>query len=178
VETESVQVFIGMGSNLGDSRTTLLEAWQAIGEADGVECRELSSPYLTAPVDMSSQHWFTNAVGRLGVTLPPLRLLECLMEVEASFGRNRKKGNFGYRDRTLDLDILYYGDLVLDVPELIIPHPRIADRLFVLVPLVELDPGFIDTVSGRTAEKMKNSLMDQMEKSGRAKQEIIKSSWK
>lgn len=177
MQNEKVQVFIGLGSNLGDSKTILLEAWAKLGQIEGVECKELSSPYQTAPVDMNSQHWFTNAVGKLDVTLSPLQLLEHTMETEASFGRKRHNGSFGYQDRTLDLDILYFGDIIMDKPELVLPHPRIGRRLFVLVPLLEIAPELKDSFTGLTLSRMKNTFLDSLSFSERRKQEIIKGSW-
>lgn len=177
MQTESFQVFIGLGSNLGDGKNILLEAWKSIGEVEGVDCLKLSSPYQTAPVDMNSQHWFTNAVGHLAVNLTPLQLLERMMEVEASFGRKRKDSSFGYQDRTLDLDMLYFADVVMNSPELVLPHPRIGNRLFVLVPLVEIAPQLADPVSGRAVSQMEGELLNTMDKTARRKQEIIKGSW-
>ena len=116
--------YIGLGSNLGDSKRILQDSWRALGEVEGIALDGLSSPYMTAPVGMTSNHLFTNAVGRLRVTLTPLELLQSLLTVEASFGRLRKERSFGYQDRSLDLDLLYYGDVAMDSPELILPHPR------------------------------------------------------
>lgn len=176
-QKNTVKVFIGLGSNLGDSKALLMEAWQALGEIDGIVLDGLSSPYMTAPVDMTSQHWFTNAVGRLEVSLAPLELLKVLLEVEASFGRTRKEKTFGYQDRTLDLDLLYYGDVQMDSPDLVLPHPRIADRLFVLVPFAELEPDYRDSLSEKTISSMERSLRDRMALAKRKNQEIIRSTW-
>lgn len=166
-----------MGSNLGDSKTLLQDAWQALGEIDGIVLDGLSSPYMTAPVDMTSQHWFTNAVGRVQVTLAPLALLHVLLAVEAAFGRKRSEKKFGYQDRILDLDLLYYGDVVMDSPELTLPHPRIADRLFVLVPLTELEPDFRDSRSKEPVEVMEARLRKRIESTTHTQQEIIHGLW-
>jgi len=173
-----VTAYIGMGSNLGDGKATLLEAWEALGEVEGIFPERISSPYKTAPVEMTSQHWFTNAVGRLEVTISPPELLKSLLEVEALLGRSRKKGTFGYQDRSLDLDLLYFGDIVMDDPDLTLPHPRISGRLFVLEPLAELSPDFIGDLKGkRTASQMAQDLRAQLtEKNGKS-QEIIRDSW-
>jgi 2-amino-4-hydroxy-6-hydroxymethyldihydropteridine diphosphokinase len=176
-QENAVKAFIGLGSNLGDGKTLLQGAWQALGNVDGIVLDGLSSPYMTAPVDMTSQHWFTNAVGRLQVSLPPLDLLKVLLEVEASFGRTRTEKVFGHQDRRLDLDLLYYGDVVMDRPELILPHPRIADRLFVLVPFAELEPDFRDSLSGVTISSMELRLRERMAPTKSKKQEIIRGVW-
>lgn len=177
LHTKAVKAYIGLGSNLGDSKTLLQEAWQALGNVDGIVVDGLSSPYMTAPVDMTSQHWFTNAVGRLQVTLSPLELLHVLLAVEASFGRKRSEKKFGYQDRSLDLDLLYYGDIVMDSPELTLPHPRIGDRLFVLVPLAELEPDFRDTLSKKTVNEMEARLRERIDSTTNKKQEIIHGQW-
>ncbi|MGB3210612.1 MAG: 2-amino-4-hydroxy-6-hydroxymethyldihydropteridine diphosphokinase [Desulforhopalus sp.] len=172
-----MKAFIGLGSNIGDGKTLLQGAWRALGDVDGIVLDGLSSPYMTAPVDMTSQRWFTNAVGRLRVSLPPLELLKVLLGVEASFGRTRSEKIFGYQDRSLDLDLLYCGDIIMDSPELILPHPRIGDRLFVLVPFVELEPDFRDTLSDETITDMERRLRERMAAAAGRKQEIIREEW-
>lgn len=174
---EAVRAFIGLGSNLGDSKTLLLDAWQALGSVDGIHLDGLSSPYMTAPVDMTSQHWFTNAVGRMQVTLSPLQLLRVLLDTEAAFGRMRDEKKFGYQDRSLDLDLLYYGDVVMDSPELTLPHPRIGDRLFVLVPLLELEPEFRDSLSNDPIFLAAERLRERIGTKTIRKQEIIHGTW-
>ncbi len=166
-----------MGSNLGDGKALLQAAWRALGDIDGIVPDGLSSPFKTAPVDMSSEHWFTNAVGRLRVTLPPLELLNVLLAVEASFGRTRNGKIAGYQDRSLDLDLLYYGDLIIDSPELVLPHPRIGERLFVLVPFAELEADFSSSSDDTTIADKEIHLREQMAKAGSKEQEIIRSSW-
>ena len=172
-----VKAFIGLGSNLGDSKALLQEAWQALGDIDGILLDGLSSPYMTAPVDMTSQHWFTNGVGRIQVSLSPLELLKVLLDVEASFGRTRQEKTFGHQDRSLDLDLLYYSDVRMDSPELTLPHPRIADRLFVLVPFAELEPDFQDSLSEKSISSMELHLREQIAPRKSKKQEIIKGAW-
>jgi 2-amino-4-hydroxy-6-hydroxymethyldihydropteridine diphosphokinase len=176
-QTNTVKAFIGLGSNLGDGKALLQGAWQALGDVDGIVLDGLSSPYMTAPVGMTSQHWFTNAVGRLQVSLLPLELLGVLLAVETSFGRKRDDKVFGYQDRSLDLDLLSYGDVVMDSPELTLPHPRIADRLFVLVPFAELEPDFKTALSDTTIASMERRLRDDMTRARNVKQEIIRGTW-
>jgi 2-amino-4-hydroxy-6-hydroxymethyldihydropteridine diphosphokinase len=172
-----LKAFIGMGSNLGDGKALLQGAWQALGQVEGIVPDGLSSPYLTAPVDMTSQHWFTNAVGRLRVSLSPVELLRVLLAVEASFGRKRSEKTFGYQDRSLDLDLLAYGDVIMDTPELTLPHPRIADRLFVLAPFAELEPDFRDKPAGESISRKKNRLLDYLATNKNNAQEIIRGAW-
>ncbi|PID76154.1 MAG: 2-amino-4-hydroxy-6-hydroxymethyldihydropteridine diphosphokinase [Deltaproteobacteria bacterium] len=134
-----VTAYIGLGSNLGDGRKILRSAWKTLGDAAGVELVALARPYRTAPVGMASEHWFTNSVGCLRTSLAPEELLSLLFRVEADFGRKRDETVPGYHDRSLDLDLLYFGELCLDTPRLVLPHPGITERLFVLVPLAELE---------------------------------------
>ena len=174
-QENAVKVFIGLGSNLGDGKALLQAAWHALGDVDGIVLDGLSSPYMTAPVGMTSQHWFTNAVGRLQVSISPLDLLQVMLAVETSFGRTRKEKVFGYQDRSLDLDMLYYGDVAMDTPELTLPHPRIADRLFVLVPFAELEPDFLDIARQKTIASLERHLVNKMAENN--KQEIIHGTW-
>lgn len=166
-----------MGSNLGDSKALLQQAWQALGKINGIVLDGVSSPYMTAPVDMTSQHWFTNAVGRLQVTHSPLALLRELLAVEALFGRTRSEKKFGYQDRSLDLDLLYYDAIVMDSPELTLPHPRIGDRLFVLIPLIELEPKLKDSRSKEPITTIEARLQKKLATATPKKQEIIHGQW-
>ena len=172
-----VKAYIGMGSNLGDGKKTLQDAWKSLGKAEGIDCLQLSSPYLSAPVGMVSVNWFTNAVGLLATSLAPVDLLRSLLGVEAAFGRRRPETDTGYQDRSLDLDLLYFGDSVINSPELILPHPHIAKRLFVLEPLAELDSGFSDCVTGLTAAEMRDELQESVALGRAEKQEHSRSSW-
>lgn len=174
---ETARVFIGMGSNLGNSPETLLAAWDALDLDPRIHCVSLSSPYVSAPVDMHSQHWFTNAVGELRTALTPMEVLEKLMEVEAGLGRVRDEQAFGYQDRTIDLDLLYYGDQQMDDPDLVLPHPHIHDRLFVLAPLAEIAPDFFDHKRGMTVLEIEARLLDRVGEGTMRKQEISKTTW-
>jgi len=173
----AVEAYIGMGSNLGDGISILSRAWQSLGENAEIKCLVLSSPFKTAPVDMSSHHWFTNAVGRVATHLAPAELLQEMLRLEASFGRKRDAKSFGYQDRALDLDLLYYDDLLMDTPDLTVPHPRIKDRLFVLAPLLELAPDHKDPLSGGTVRGMEEELKKRMRDKMVEQQEVIGGSW-
>ena len=174
---ETARLFIGMGSNLGNSAETLLAAWEALDQALGIHCVALSSPYVSAPVDMHSQHWFTNAVGELRSSLRPLQFLHKLLAVETALGRVRDRQAFGYQDRTIDLDLLYYGELELDEPDLILPHPHLHDRLFVLSPLAEIAPDFVDCKRGLSMRELEADLLARMDEGKERRQEISKSVW-
>jgi 7,8-dihydro-6-hydroxymethylpterin-pyrophosphokinase len=126
---------------------------------------------------MESRNWFTNAVGALTTTLMPLEVLRILLGVEAEFGRRRPENISGYQDRSLDLDLLYFGDIVMDSEDLILPHPHIAERLFVLKPLAELEQIFYDHARGLRAEEMVDQLQMKFATKERELQEITRSSW-
>ena len=169
--------FIGMGSNLGDGVKILRAAWEDLGRRGGVQLGALSHPYRTAPVDMESSYWFTNAVGRVQTSLTAMDLMNRLLEVEAVFGRNREGSGQGYRDRSLDLDLLCFNGLVLDTPTLVLPHPRMAARLFVLLPFSEIAPDFkerqdVESVSERCAD-----MITQMAAGVLPGQEVKKIQW-
>lgn len=132
--------YIGLGSNLGESRKILIEAWQSLGTFPGIQLDRLSHPYKTEPVDMASENWFVNAAGRVSTSLTPLELLAQLHRVEQQFGRLRKHDQQGHQDRTLDLDLLLYDQVVFEDQGVRIPHPFMQERLFVLVPLREIAP--------------------------------------
>jgi len=172
-----IKAYIGMGSNLGDGKKTLQDSWKNLGKYAGINCLNLSSPYLSAPVDMESQNWFTNAVGILATSLAPVELLRILLAVEAEFGRRRPDTDVGYQDRSLDLDLLYFGDIIMDSEELILPHPHVPKRLFVLEPLAELDGGFCDYVTGLTMDEMVGRLQQSFVQDVNEKQVINRASW-
>jgi 2-amino-4-hydroxy-6-hydroxymethyldihydropteridine diphosphokinase len=133
---ESPDVFIGLGSNLGDRRALLARGLASLAEAGFGVTRE-SSLYLTEPVDAPPQGWFVNAVAAGRTSLTPEELLGACLEVERSLGRER---TVHHGPRTLDLDILIYGDERREGPGLTLPHPRLHERRFVLAPLCELAP--------------------------------------
>lgn len=148
-------VFVGMGSNVGNGQQNILSAWEKLAGIKGVRLLCLSSPYLTEPVEIDTPSWFTNAVGLIETKLSPRKLLDEMMQIEAQMGRDRGKT----KDRPVDLDILYYDELVHRSPELTIPHPRLQDRLFVLAPLEEVAPDFKHPVLARTTSEMRKSLV-------------------
>ena len=129
---------IGLGSNLGNPLETIQKAWLDIQAHPGLFPVALSSPYHSEPVDMVSSRWFINAVGLVRTVLPPRSLLRFLQNIEQRHGRRHVPGQDGYDDRTLDLDLLLYEDAVISDEELTVPHPRMTERLFVMVPLVEV----------------------------------------
>ncbi|MGE5492627.1 MAG: 2-amino-4-hydroxy-6-hydroxymethyldihydropteridine diphosphokinase [Actinomycetota bacterium] len=129
--------YIALGANIGDPAATVRAAFAALSGLPGTRLTAASSLYRTAPIGLAGQPDFINAVARLETTLEPRALLQALLALEADFGRIRQERN---GPRTLDLDLLLYGDRVLDTPDLILPHPRLHLRAFVLAPLAEIAP--------------------------------------
>jgi 2-amino-4-hydroxy-6-hydroxymethyldihydropteridine diphosphokinase len=134
-----VRVYIGLGSNLGDREANLLAALEALRSSPGVEVVAVSTFRETDPVGVVDQPRFVNAVAALETSLEPLELLARLLDVERDLGRDRRQDE-RWGPRTVDLDLLLYGDDVIDRPGLTVPHPRLTERAFVVVPLLELAP--------------------------------------
>ena len=130
--------WIGLGANLGDARAALAGAVRALGRLDGTQVRRVSSLYRSAPVDAGGPDYL-NAVAELETRLAPQALLEGLQAIEQAAGRERPYRN---APRTLDLDLLLYGSERIATATLTVPHPRMAERAFVLLPLQELRPGW------------------------------------
>jgi 2-amino-4-hydroxy-6-hydroxymethyldihydropteridine diphosphokinase len=131
------RAFVGLGANLGDREGTIRAALAALGAEDGVEVVAVSTLRETEPVGVGPQPVFLNGAAELETTLSARELLDLLLETERRFGRVRVPGEHG--PRTLDLDLLLYGDETIDEPGLTVPHPRLHERGFVLEPLAELD---------------------------------------
>ena len=132
------QVFIGIGANLDDPEAGVRRAICALGQIPCTRLIASSSLYRTAPVGNLDQPEFVNAVAEIETVLPPPELLKQLLSIEQTFGRTRSTRN---APRTLDLDLLIYGAREIRTETLTVPHPRMAERAFVLVPLAEIAPG-------------------------------------
>jgi 2-amino-4-hydroxy-6-hydroxymethyldihydropteridine diphosphokinase len=128
--------YIGIGANLGDARGNVADALDRLQRLPGCTLMASSSLYRTAPIDSSGDDYI-NAVARIATTLDAESLLQALHGIEQAHGRERPYRN---APRTLDLDLLLYGDQKIDSPTLTVPHPRMTERAFVLVPLLEIAP--------------------------------------
>ena len=134
-----IRSFVGLGANLGDPRAQIERALELLAAQEGVEVVAVSSLRETDPVGYEDQPRFLNGAVELRTSLPARGLLERLLAIERRLGRVRGKGpRFG--PRAIDLDLLLYGDAVIDEPGLVVPHPRLHERRFVLEPLADLDP--------------------------------------
>lgn len=143
-------VYLGLGSNLGDRAAMLQAALEAL-ESPRLNVRRVSPIYETEPMDVPGQHWFLNLVAEVATDLFPLQLLHCTAKIELQLGRRRvaPKG-----PRSIDIDILLFGNAVIATPQLEIPHPRFRARRFVLAPLADLAPDLRDPVTRKTVREL------------------------
>jgi 2-amino-4-hydroxy-6-hydroxymethyldihydropteridine diphosphokinase len=143
------QAFVGVGANLGDPVVQVTRALAALGGLDDTRVVRTSSLYRTAPIGHADQPDYINAVALLDTALVPRTLLDRLQGIERDAGRER---SFRNAPRVLDLDLLLYGDQVIAAPGLVVPHPRMHERAFVLAPLVEIAPDTVVPGHGRAAD--------------------------
>jgi 2-amino-4-hydroxy-6-hydroxymethyldihydropteridine diphosphokinase len=136
-----MRAHVGLGSNLGDREATLRSALELLDGVDGVRVLAVSSFRETDPVGVLDQPRFLNAAAAVETTLTPRGLLDALLSVERALGRARTGARFG--PRTIDLDLLLYGEETVDEPGLTVPHPRLHERAFALEPLHELEPELV-----------------------------------
>ena len=152
-----MEVYLSLGTNLGDKETNLLRAIDEIRKRVG-PVKAQSSFVKTPPWGFDSQNEFINAVVEVETQLDPFALLDTTQEIERLLGRGEKSKNGVYHDRLIDIDILVYGDSWINTPRLKVPHPLLSQRLFVLVPLAEIAPYLIIPHCDTTVEEMKNRL--------------------
>ena len=135
------RAYVGVGANLGNRQATIARALELLAAEPGVEVAAVSRLRETEPVGYLDQPPFLNGAAAVDTSLPPRALLERLLAIEQALGRRREGPRFG--PRSIDLDLLLYGDLQVDEPKLTVPHPRLAQRRFVLEPLAELAPDLV-----------------------------------
>lgn len=148
----SVRAYIGIGSNLGDRLGQCRAALDRLGLLPDTRVKRVSPFLESAPEEGAEGGWFLNAVAEIATSLSPRQLLDHLRDIEAALGR--PLGHEPRSARTLDLDILLYGDMVMTEPDLVIPHPRMTQRRFVLTPLVAIAPATRHPVLGITVEEL------------------------
>jgi len=151
-------VFISLGSNLGNKRLHLITAMALLAEQAG-EIVKVSGLYETAPWGFDSPHTFLNAAVQLETPMSPTDLLAVTQRIERELGRTNKTEGTNYHDRTIDIDILLYGDMIIETPELTIPHPSMSRRLFVMQPVAEIAPSLRHPVLNATMDELLEDLM-------------------
>ncbi|MCI5889526.1 MAG: 2-amino-4-hydroxy-6-hydroxymethyldihydropteridine diphosphokinase [Brachyspira sp.] len=150
-------VYLSLGSNKGDRIGYIQQATSLLGLADGISIIRTSAFYETEPWNMNSKTWFVNAVVEVKTSLSPEALLEECQRIESQLGRTPKTST-EYEDRTIDIDILFYGKEIINEENLTIPHKFVHLRAFTLVPLLELIPDFEHPVLHKTIAELHNDL--------------------
>ncbi|MBV5257774.1 2-amino-4-hydroxy-6-hydroxymethyldihydropteridine diphosphokinase [Synechococcus moorigangaii CMS01] len=154
---QTVDVAIALGSNLGDSLAILHHAIIHLKQQPGITLTAQSTWYRTAPIGPPQPDYINGCITCQVVDLTPEQLLERLLEIEQIFGRERRER---WGARTLDLDLILYGQEMIDLPHLQVPHPRMQERAFVLVPLAEIAAHWLEPLSQKTIQALKEQLPD------------------
>ena len=150
-----VTVYLGLGSNMGDRQEHLNRALDFLSQR--LRVVQVSSVYDTEPVGNPEQPRFLNLVCQVSTGLEPMALLTLVKGIESKLGRLPSTSN---APRPIDMDILFYGDQVIETPKLTIPHPRLTERTFVLIPLAEIAPDLVHAVNGKTVKELMKSATD------------------
>ena len=150
-------VYLSIGSNSGDRLKLIEQAISFVGLCEGVSLVRTSALYETEPWGVKDQNWFLNVAVEIKTSLSPQDLLLKLQNIEKTLGRNREiERRWG--ERTIDIDIIFYGNQKIESEILSVPHPRMQDRAFVLVPFLELIPDFVHPTLGKTISKIYDEL--------------------
>ena len=150
-------VYLSLGSNKGDRIGYVQQATSLLGMDEGISIVRTSAFYETEPWNMNTKNWFVNAVVQLKTKYSPRELLDVCQEIEKKLGRNREQQN-DYEDRTIDIDILFYNNDVINEDNLIIPHKYVHLRAFTLVPMMELNADYVHPILHKTIVEMHSDL--------------------
>ena len=153
--TESVTVYLGLGSNMGDRKSNMDGALDFLSQR--LRIKQISSIYDTEPMGNADQPNFLNLVCEADTTLAPTELLALAKAIEAKLGRVRSRPNM---PRPIDIDILLYSDMIIDLPELTVPHPKMTERAFVMIPLDEIAPDLVYPATDKTIHQLKKAITE------------------
>ena len=153
-------VFLSLGSNLGDRVGYLQQATSLLSAVPEIKIVATSSFYESEPWQMDSENWFVNAVVQISTTLEPEKLLKECQRIESQLGRNsiHRTSNGNYTDRTIDIDILFYDNKIINTPDLVIPHKFFHKRAFLMVPMLEIAQDFVHPLFGKTVTDLYDDL--------------------
>ena len=146
-------VYLSLGSNLGDRIGYLQQSTSLLSAHPDINIISTSSFYESEPWQMNSENWFVNAIVQLSTTLSPLDLLSECQRIENQLGRKRNADS-RYIDRTIDIDIIFYDNIIINTPTLTIPHKHFHRRVFMLIPMLEIAPDFVHPFFGKTVENL------------------------
>lgn len=156
-------VYLGLGSNLGDRVGYVQQATSLLSNDEKIKLVSTSSFYETEPWNFKTDNWFVNAVIIISTSYTPEELLKVCQGIESLLGRLRENGS-KYSDRNIDIDILFYDDKIVNIQDddtdLIIPHPRVHERAFMLVPLLEIAPAYVHPVLNKTISDIYEEIDD------------------
>ncbi|MFK5954608.1 MAG: 2-amino-4-hydroxy-6-hydroxymethyldihydropteridine diphosphokinase [Desulfobacterium sp.] len=155
---KQVPVFISIGSNMGDKYDNCIKGIELLSQLDHTSVTHVSPFYQTDPVDFTDQDWFVNGMVRITTPLSPVDLMASLKAIEQALGQFEKSVRFG--PRLIDLDIVFYDNLVMNQETVILPHPRMHTRRFVLKPLCDIDASIIHPVLKQTAQNLLDELKE------------------
>ena len=158
VMEKHASVFISIGSNLGDKYDNCLKGIERLNQLSHTTVTAVSAFYQTDPVDFTDQDWFVNGMIKISTGLAPIELMASLKGIERALGQFEKAVRFG--PRLIDLDIVFYDNLVMNQDTVILPHPRMHKRRFVLKPLCDIDAQLVHPVLNRTVQSLLNELKE------------------
>lgn len=151
-------VYLSLGSNLGDRVGYLQQATSLLSAVSDIKIVATSSFYESEPWQMNSENWFVNAIVQISTSLTPDELLKECQRIEAQLGRKRDLNSKNYIDRTIDIDILFYDDKIINTPNLTIPHRFFYKRAFLMVPMLEIAQDFVHPLFQKTIETLYDEL--------------------
>lgn len=154
------EVYVGLGSNIGDKVGYIQQAYKLLNDTEGITVISSSSLYETEPYGYKDQEWFVNAVLKIETDLEPYKLLFEFNRIERQLGRLRRPEIIQWGPRTIDLDILFYDNLIIAEDNLQIPHAGVHQRAYALVPMLEIAPDLVHPVTGETITEIHNNLPD------------------